>query len=863
MTNVLAGPDATVTDAAAINAAVAANAILTNAEVTNIVATNAVVTNVVATNAARVHHAVTVGDCIELAGEQRSEGGVAFVTQLNADGTFDVRWVLANRGETRVRPQRIVELNPLATTARRTSASVLERPSILCPSHRPTRRALIDASSRLNVPRAAAGPASVSAVILQSKQWSRHDAVPNPMLEYLHNGREQSAGWLRRSEAALRGISLVDKKGNEKKHLLPEENSILVHVKEEVDRVMPMKKLPKGYTPKADVRHGFGVSKTKVSDCVVKFYMNNASSKRKKNSNVGQTVFNSEKKRKSIFTPLEYFKRLQRKRHNESISEGQLGRAFNMISADVLRQCELGAESLRRVVVNIEDEISRVMQRTRGAISWGGIAEAIAGGPDEIQPVSKTALRRHIMATNDFRYTATKTLPQCNNERSRKWRKCWAIGFHLFWEGAKLVRKSVQVLYFHIDEKWFLSLVVRMYGKVAPAFGCQPIYHRIHHKNSVDKILAICAVGIAPFENDLRKGGEAHKIEITRCGGMVEAQKDSFKRVYRDDGSYHYPKLPENRLREKGKEYFENWEITGSKEMHKKTRKFALTAWIRNNFMPKLVDLAQRLEQKYNKTIHIRGQWDNATPHKEKVLLRLIADLFGDLGWEWTTQPANTPLSNVMDAALFPALAKGVSKIQGLFHEGRYLQCEKLWEVLKQAWAKYPEDKIARSFVHHAQVAAAIYDCDGGDEFVRQHKGLSFGVRRVCRPYYGENDTGEEMDLTSLAPRTLADAKGVVVEELEDGVDFDGEGRKLKYGVPDMREHDIEENMSFDSLHLICGDPGSVDYFNLPEAERERYDQFMEAYYAKCKAGQCTIKPKGFCIVVFSQPARSHLSLIY
>ena len=151
---------------------------------------------------------------------------------------------------------------------------------------------------------------------------------------------------------------------------------------------------------------------------------------------------------------------------------------------------------------------------------------------------------------------------------------------------------------------------------------------------------------------------------------------------------------------------------------------------------------------------------------------------------------------------------------------------------------KYPEDKIARSFVHHAQVAAAIYDCDGGDEFVRQHKGLSVGVRRVCRPCYGKNNTGEEMDLTSLAPRTLADAKGVVVEELEDGVDFDGEGRKLKYGVPDMREHDIEENMSFDSLHLICGDPGSVDYFNLPEAEPERYDQFMEAYYAKCEAGQ-------------------------
>ena len=99
--------------------------------------------------------------------------------------------------------------------------------------------------------------------------------------------------------------------------------------------------------------------------------------------------------------------------------------------------------------------------------------------------------------------------------------------------------------------------------------------------------------------------------------------------------------------------------------------------------MPKLTDLGQQLEHKYNKTIYARGQWDNATPLVEKLLLRLIAELFGDLGWEWTTQPANNPLSNVEDAALFPTLAKCVSKIQGSLYEGRHLQCEKLWEVLQ------------------------------------------------------------------------------------------------------------------------------------------------------------------------------------
>jgi hypothetical protein len=42
----------------------------------------------------------------------------------------------------------------------------------------------------------------------------------------------------------------------------------------------------------------------------------------------------------------------------------------------------------------------------------------------------------------------------------------------------------------------------------------------------------------------------------------------------------------------------------------------------------------------------------------------------------------------------------------------------------------------------------------------------------------------------------------------------------------------VEENMSFDSLHLIWDDPGAVDYFDLPEVERERYDQFISQLYS-------------------------------
>ena len=61
-----------------------------------------------------------------------------------------------------------------------------------------------------------------------------------------------------------------------------------------------------------------------------------------------------------------------------------------------------------------------------------------------------------------------------------------------------------------------------------------------------------------------------------------------------------------------------------------------------------------------------------------------------------------------------------------------------------------------------ALVAAAIYACEGGDDFVREHKGLSFGVWRVCRPYYEDESVAEQggLDLTSLAPRELMAAQG-------------------------------------------------------------------------------------------------------
>ena len=89
---------------------------------------------------------------------------------------------------------------------------------------------------------------------------------------------------------------------------------------------------------------------------------------------------------------------------------------------------------------------------------------------------------------------------------------------------------------------------------------------------------------------------------------MVEAQKDTYLRVYANNGTYTYPQDPENILREKGKEYFENWEVTGSAhENCRGEKKYPLTFWVDRELMPALKDICVDLESRDNRRIWVRG----------------------------------------------------------------------------------------------------------------------------------------------------------------------------------------------------------------------------------------------------------------
>lgn len=71
----------------------------------------------------------------------------------------------------------------------------------------------------------------------------------------------------------------------------------------------------------------------------------------------------------------------------------------------------------------------------------------------------------------------------------------------------------------------------------------------------------IVSTAFAPHNDQIDSGGQAHWVSLTCVGGMVAAEKDSYKQVYLDDRSEHYkyPQRPGNQQRKKGRCISKAW----------------------------------------------------------------------------------------------------------------------------------------------------------------------------------------------------------------------------------------------------------------------------------------------------------------
>ena len=88
-----------------------------------------------------------------------------------------------------------------------------------------------------------------------------------------------------------------------------------------------------------------------------------------------------------------------------------------------------------------------------------------------------------------------------------------------------------------MDEKWFYALVSRTKNKQITSLGITPRHNTTHHKSHLHKVLVIAATGFIVKVNDIEAGGRAIRLCFDRAGLMVQAKKDSYKRVYRPDGT--------------------------------------------------------------------------------------------------------------------------------------------------------------------------------------------------------------------------------------------------------------------------------------------------------------------------------------
>lgn len=88
---------------------------------------------------------------------------------------------------------------------------------------------------------------------------------------------------------------------------------------------------------------------------------------------------------------------------------------------------------------------------------------------------------------------------------------------------------------------------------------------------------------------------------MDRTGRTVTAKENNYKRIYADDGSNTYPRLPENRLRVKSEPYFKKIEIYSIDGKNKKEPNLTLLPYYRNILFVRLHKSARELSEKARK----------------------------------------------------------------------------------------------------------------------------------------------------------------------------------------------------------------------------------------------------------------------
>ena len=637
---------------------------------------------------------------------------------VNGSILYKVRYAVGNQIEDNVKQSRCritTILSSPATT--RDSHSSLNRCS---PSSAPPTLPTSSSSTSSN----ATIRLTVYDKLKQSIKQSHHSKIRSatniPLQQFLHDNKSKGKGWLRQT------LPFTSKKIQ----LNDQENSLLLVMTTMFTLHSPSSGIATGWVNL--LADAWGVSAKKINRQINAFVDSDFTCERKERSDKGTSIFNCEKKRKSTFTGIKQFKKAKHAEFRESterLDHLDLKQEYNaLINAEK-------AVYENEAILNLErsrylwDELKDFLLKTKGKISFTTMS-------NHLQIVSVKAIREYLIQQEGWDMRKDRILPHLDSAAKAR-RVEWCCNWWFFWKSVRAVpvEKAIFALV-HMDEKWFYAVRTRSNTKVLTSIGLEPNDYYAQHKNHIGKEMYIVATAFVLNANDITAGGKAIPIACVRVGKKVKAKKDSYKRVYNDDGTFSYPKLDANLIRRKGQMYFKSFELTGSSKGTTKQPKISLLKVYQEKVIPAIEEkVVERFSQNGQRKVIIVKQEDGAGLHTDSTYLRKMKREFNQRGWLLFNQPSQSPVTNVHDACIFPMMSKMVSKEQAVVFGSQLLKGEQLNECVMKVWQnKENTVAISRAFAGHHQIVNSILHYSGNNTYLSKKGGLSFGIRKhfVC-----------------------------------------------------------------------------------------------------------------------------------
>ena len=172
----------------------------------------------------------------------------------------------------------------------------------------------------------------------------------------------------------------------------------------------------------ADFAHAWGISTRSIRNLFDRFVERDFNGERKERSDKGLTIFNSEQKRKAVFTTYNAYKRARTNEFRsafERIEETEYRRGFNALTVDARRQFEEQAHNERIRAPFLHDELCNLLKSTRGTVSYKTLTTQMG------KIVNEETIRKHVRSLEGFSIRKSKFLPLLT-EYGRKARLRWA-----------------------------------------------------------------------------------------------------------------------------------------------------------------------------------------------------------------------------------------------------------------------------------------------------------------------------------------------------------------------------------------------------------------------------------------------------